>query len=211
MQVLEDRLVLLHLSLEEIQRVASGTSESHAVNPGLLTVYRYTLASMALSGLTSAMLLSAFFIDAALGDAHFCTLLLALFLLVGSLFIYEVMRHRAVLGLFEWSASKTKDVALVLTEDFNTYHETLREKLQRGVIEVEEPIGAADSDKKQLTAAANSLLVPIQDARETIAAASSSAKDDVVKPTKGYKRVFSSVFAVLALAVIVIALDVQHD
>mmetsp|Transcript_25061 Transcript_25061/g.34425 ORF Transcript_25061/g.34425 Transcript_25061/m.34425 type:complete len:723 (-) Transcript_25061:146-2314(-) len=210
-KVMEDRLMLLHLSLEEIQRVATGASKGSAVNPGLLTVYRYTLASMVLSGITSAMLLAAFFVDASLGGAHFCTLLLALFLLVGSLLIYEAMRQRAILGLFEWPASKIKDVAQAVTDDFSNYHETLKEKLQRGAIEVEEPVGAADSDatgdQKQLTAVANSLLAPIQDVRETIAAASSAAEDDVVKPTNGYKRIFSSMLAVLALAVIVIALD----
>lgn len=207
-KVQADRLVMMHLSLEEIDRVFFGVAVGD-VNSGLLTVFRYNAFSAFFAGVTSGMLLAAFFVDATLGKSHFCTLLLALFILLVSFFLYELLRFTSVKTMFDWPLDKLKEVASAVRDDFGSYQETLREKLARGAIDVSANTDTAaqasdDTTKLKEGTKRPSLIDPIQDVVERENAGEASG----AQPTRGYKRIFSALLAVLALAIIVICLDV---
>eukprot|EP01036_Dinobryon_divergens_P024033 gene24033-32444_t len=214
------RLVILHLSVEEIHRVANGPGDkATGKNLGLLLLNRYNLVSVLLSGLTSLLLVVSFFIDASLGSNQFTTLMLAIFLITFSLFTYEFMRRGAIVDMATWDAVTLKAVAKAVYDEFSTYHETLRDKLSRGAIDVteeeEKPAeeGGGPLNKKLVDNTHSSLFNPIQDVEEVtmIIERSNSAggqgEEDAVTPTRGYKRIFSTLLAVIALTIIVITLD----
>lgn len=204
------RMVILHLSLEEVLRVACGAADGKnmelqavdrvnlisLVRPALLYVYvLITLSSLTatqlLSGLTSMLLVVSYFIDTTIAESKFSTLLLALFLLTFSLFCYELMRRGAITDLGTWEAAKVarsntfsvdlsselpytlmcalqlKAAAKAVYLDFSTYHETLKDKLSRGAVDVTAGESSEDTaDDKSMIDNRVSLFTPIQDVQE---------------------------------------------
>lgn len=122
-----------------------------------------------------------------MGSSQFSTLLLALFLLTFSLFSYEAMRRGAIIEMGKWEATKVplqyysyfilhtnaykclgvqlKAVAKAVYLDFSTYHETLKEKLSRGAVDVTEKEEDA-TDDTAIVSKRTSLFIPIQDVQE---------------------------------------------
>ena len=124
-----------------------------------------------------------YFVDTVIGISEFSTLLLALFILIFSLFTYEVMRRGAIIEAGKWEATKVilqnsyfilhthicldvqlKGVAKAVYLDFSTYHETLKEKLSRGAIDV--TAEEDTTDDTSIVSKRTSLFVPIQDVQE---------------------------------------------
>lgn len=207
-QIHAARQVVLHLSVEEIHRTANGPLGSDGRNLGLQSVSNYNLTSAILSGLTSLMLAVTFFYDSTGGNSQFATVLLAIFILMISLFTYEFLRRDAIVQMGTWSSDKLKAVTSAMYQDFSTYHETLKEKLQRGAIDTsEEGAGDGDDDKKKLSNRL-SLFQPINDVKEDERASATNVGG--VTPTRGYKRIFSAVLLMLAFTIIVIALDATN-
>jgi len=143
--------------------------------------------------LAALLLLTSYFADIVLGSSQFGSLLLALFLLTVSLFSYEALRRGAILELGSWEAIKVrslrrhvvskatltssiygslfhlqlKAVAKDVYLDFSTYHETLKEKLSRGAVDVtaEDPPDETTDDRTFVVFVGKrgSLFDPIQD------------------------------------------------
>jgi Na+/melibiose symporter-like transporter len=193
---------LLHFSTEELAVLAK--PQQGKTSRQMLSVIAWMNGCGLLVGAVNALvILAVLFMDVAVGDSVYSTLLVSLFLLVSFYVLYESLRFFSLKQTASWSDEELNKQAVTVYSTMTAYQESLQEFLTKGDVS-----DLQDNFNQQLKRASFLKMPNVGgDAVGTGAGDTSSHDDDSgINYLPGYKRIFS-LMGVIAIVVVMIALQ----
>lgn len=132
------RQMLLHLSIDELGAICVQSSDSSSPQDeailGLQRISKLNFAAIACSFVVMLSLGFALVTDL-LQSSVYSTLIVSIWLVTSFYLFYEVLRRQSIdYMLTAWSNEKLRDNAIQVYGEFSSYHETLKERIEKNGI-----------------------------------------------------------------------------